>query len=52
MHQSMHSGSMAQAALALPMSAVFQPNWSRILLHHPIQGFRFSWFSPFVKNPE
>jgi hypothetical protein len=30
MHHSMHNGSMALAASALPMSAVSQPNWSRI----------------------
>ena len=29
MHQSMQSGSMARAAMALPMSAVSQPNCSR-----------------------
>ena len=30
MHQSMHSGSMARAASALPISAVSQPNCARI----------------------
>ena len=30
MHQSMHSGSIARAASAVPMSAVSQPNWSRM----------------------
>src|SRR5579863_4709432 len=30
MHQSMHNGSMARAASALPRSAVSQPNWSLI----------------------
>ena len=30
MHQRMQSGSIARAASALPMSAVSQPNWSRM----------------------
>src|SRR5580704_13039726 len=29
MHQSMHNGSIARAASALPQSSVSQPNWSR-----------------------